>query len=257
MPVLGLGTWELTGNTCYNAVKIALKLGYTHIDTAEIYGNQSEIGNAISNFNRNNLFITSKVWYDNLHYNDVLIACEKTLEDLGIDYLDLYLIHWPNRNIPMRETFDALKELYDKGKVKSIGVSNFTIRHLKEALKISNLISVNQVEFHPFLYQKELLFFCEKHNIKIIAYSPLARTEVFSDKTIKTIANKYNKTPAQISLRWLLQKGIVVIPKASSKKHLKENLNVFDFEVSNEDMRKIDSIKTQKRLVNPDFTEFD
>ena len=258
MPVLGLGTWLLTGNTCVKTVKTALKLGYNHIDTAEIYGNQKEIGKAIKGFPRDKLFITSKVWRDNLNYDDVLTACKNTLNDLGVKYLDQYLIHYPNRNISIKETFDALTKLYKEGKVKSVGVSNFTIRHLQDTIKIAQVpICVNQVEFHPLLYQKDLLNFCEKYNIKITAYSPLARTEVFDNILLKKLGRQYKKTAGQISLKWLLQKSMIVIPKSSSEKHLTENMNIFDFELSEEDMDVIDNLGINKRLVIPPFAEFD
>ncbi len=257
MPVIGLGTWQLTGQKCTDTLKKALNLGYTHIDTAEIYGNQKDIGRAIKGYPRDKLFITSKVWRDNLHYDDVLSACKNTLNDLGVDYLDLYLIHWPNHNIPLMGTLDALRKLYNEGKVRAIGVSNFTIRHLQDTIKITQIpICVNQVEFHPLLYQKDLLNFCENYNIKITAYSPLAKSEVFDNPLLKKIGRKYKKTAGQISLRWLLQKGTIVIPKASSEKHLKENLDVFDFELNKEDVKLIDNLNINKRLVNPVFSEF-
>lgn len=258
MSVFGLGTWELTGNNCINAVKTALKLGYNHIDTAEIYGNQKEIGKAINGIPRDKLFITSKVWRDNLNYKDVMTACDNTLNDLGVEYLDQYLIHYPNRNISIKETFDALSKLYKEGIIKSVGVSNFTIRHLQDAIKIAQVpICVNQVEFHPLLYQKDLLNFCEKYNIKITAYSPLARTEVFDITLLKKLGKQYKKTAGQISLKWLLQKGVIVIPKASSEAHLKENLDIFDFELSEADSELIDNLRISKRLVIPPFAEFD
>lgn len=258
IPVLGLGTWELLGDECKEAIRMALNLGYRHIDTAEIYGNQKEIGIAIKKFDRKKIFITSKVWRENLHYDNVIKSCNETLKDLQTDYLDLYLIHWPNRNIPLKETFKALEKLVDEGKIKSIGVSNFTINHLKDALKVAKLpIIVNQIEFHPYLYQRDLLEFCNKNKIVITAYSPLGRGRLLSDKTILKIANKHEKTPAQICLRWELEKGIVVIPKASSEKHLKENMDIFDWKLDKEDINEIDSIGVQKRFVNPNFSEFD
>ena len=153
IPALGLGTWQLIGETCTRVVRKALELGYRHIDTAEIYGNQREIGTAIKGFPREELFITSKVWTNHLRYEDVLKACEQTLEELGTDYLDLYLIHWPSEEVPLRETLGAMKELKKKGKIRSIGVSNFEIKHLEEALKVAgDLVINNQIEFHPYLY---------------------------------------------------------------------------------------------------------
>ena len=258
MPVFGLGTGLLTGDTCTKAVKTAFKLGYNHIDTAEDYGNHREISIAIKNFPRGKLFITSKVWHDNLRYDDVFTACKNTLRDLGVNYLDQCLVHWPNQNIPIKETFDALTKLYKDGKIKSVGVSNFTIRHLQDVIKITQIpVCVNQIEFHPLLYQKDLLNFCEKYNIKVTAYSPLARAEVFDNPLLKKLGKKYKKTAGQISLKWLLQKGVIVIPKASSKAHLTENLDIFDFELSEEDIDLIDNLRINKRLVIPPFAEFD
>ncbi|AJF62018.1 TPA: aldo/keto reductase [Candidatus Woesearchaeota archaeon] len=258
IPQIGLGTWQLAGQTCGNAVKSALKLGYRHIDTAEIYGNQREIGKAIKGFPRKELFITSKVWHGNLRYNDVLKAYENTISELQTDYLDLYLIHWPNRRIPISETFRALKKLYDEKKVRAVGISNFTIAHIEEALKHAEIpLVVNQVEFHPFLYQKELLDYCTKKGIKVTAYSPIARGAVFRNDTIIRIAEKYKKTAAQVSLRWLLEQDMVVIPKASTEQHLKENMDVFDFKLNDEDRKKLGNFD-QKRFVDPiSISEFD
>lgn len=257
IPSLGLGTWRLSGIRGIKTVRKALELGYRHIDTAEIYNNQQEIGKAIKKFDRSELFLTSKVWKSNLHYEDVLDACDSTLKELNTSYLDLYLIHWPNRNVPLEETFKSMMELQRDGKVRSIGVSNFNIPLLKEAMRISEFpICVNQVEFHPYLYQKELLNFCKENEIILTAYSPLSKGKVSRDETLKTVGEKYNKTPAQVTLRWMLQKDIAVIPKASSTEHLKENLNVFEFELSEKDMKKVDSIQIKKRNVDTGWIQF-
>ncbi len=257
MPVLGLGTYLLKGEECYNAVKIALNLGYTHIDTAAYYNNHVEIGKAIKGYDRKKLFITSKVWIGNLHYNDVLKSCYTALKEMETPYFDLYLIHYPYKKIPIKETIEAMAKLYNEKKIRAFGVSNFTIKHLKDAMAVSKLpLCINQVEFHSFLYQKELLSFCLKNHIYITAYSPLARGLVNNDNTIKEIAKKYNKTPTQISLRWLIEKKIIAIPKGSSDEHIKENMSIFDFKLKKSDIEKIDNLP-QSRLVNPDFAEFD
>jgi diketogulonate reductase-like aldo/keto reductase len=250
IPAIGLGTWQLKGDHCINAVKLALEIGYRHIDTAEIYGNEKEIGIAINNFPRDEIFITSKVSGNHLKFNNVIKSCEFSLRNLNTNYLDLYLIHWPNPFVSLRETFKAMKKLHDDGKIISFGVSNFDLNLLKKALEIEEIpICVNQVEFHPFFYQKDLLEFCKKHNIILVAYSPLARGKINENKIIKEIARKYEKTPAQISLRWIIQKGAIPIPKASTKEHLKENIDVFNWSISKEDEMKIDNIK--KFNLNP------
>ena len=260
MPQLGLGTWQLNSSECIHSVKRALELGYTHIDTAEMYMNEEEIGVAIKNSAREKLFITSKVWQKGLTYERVLKACEISLTKLGTEYLDLYLIHWPDKYMDLRDVLKAFKKLYDGKKIRAFGVSNFTINHLKDTLKVANElnlpISVNQVEFHPYLYQKELLNFCKEHNIILTAYSPLIKGKIVSDETINKIANKHEKTPGQVTLQWMIQKSIVVIPKASSENHLKENINL-NFSLDEEDIMKIDNINKKERLINPGFGEFD
>ncbi len=255
MPVLGLGTWMLSGKRCEEIVRKALELGYTHIDTAEFYDNEEEIGRAIDGFERSELFITSKVWRTNLRLKDTITACEKTLKRLGTSYVDLYLIHWPNDGIPIAETMKAMKELADRGMVRSVGISNFDTGRTMEAIEASEIpVNVNQVEFHPHLYQKELLEFCKKNGVILTAYCPLARGDVLTDRTITEIAERCGKTPAQVSLKWLVQHGAVVIPKSSSAEHLRDNMGIFGWQLSEGDMRRIDSIGIHKRKVNPFFT---
>ena len=250
VPALGLGTWQLTGSLCTKIVRRALKLGYRHIDTAEIYGNEAEIGKAIQGFNRKELFITSKVWPRHCTYDGVLNAFDDSARRLGCRYLDLYLIHWPKGVKDLEGTFKAFKKLYDDGKVKAVGVSNFYIDDLKKAIaiceKLNLLLTVNQIEMHPYVYDEEILDFCKEHKILVTSYSPLARGLVINDNIIKNIAVKYNKTVPQVTLRWLLQKGTIIIPKASSEKHLYENLDVFDFKLNEADIRKIESIGRKK-----------
>lgn len=259
IPQLGLGTWQLQGRKCKEAVLAALAMGYRHIDTAWVYDNQEIIGEALqeAKVSREKIFITSKVWRDHLHYLDVLEQCQETLEQLQLEYLDLYLIHWPHAHIPMSETFKALHELQQQGKLRNIGVSNFTISHLEEAQKHSRKISMNQVEYHPYLNQESLLEYCNKNKIKITAYSPLGRGQILHDKTLAAIAKQHNKSSAQICLRWSLQKGMVVIPKASSEHHLKTNMEIFDFSLTEKEMQQINTIAANERLVNPGFAEFD
>ena len=260
IPILGLGTWQLTGKRCKAAVKKAIELGYTHIDTAWIYDNQEEVGAGIedSKVKREKLFITSKVWIEDLRYEEVLEQCEETLTQLGLNYLDLYLIHWPNKNIPLEETLRAFKKLVDEKKVKSIGISNFTIKRIREAKEKSKVpISINQVEYPPYLNQESLLEECKRNKIALTAYSPLARGKILDDPILIKIASEVNKKPGQVALRWLIQKGIIVIPKASSETHLKENRDIFDFKLNEEQMEEIDDIQIKRRLVNPRFSEFE
>ena len=249
IPVIAYGTWDIAEENVGENVEVALKAGYNHIDTAEGYHNEGGIGEVLENYDRDELFITSKVLPSNLNYESVIKACERSLEKLGTDYLDLYLIHWPNPAISLRETLQAMKYLVDQGMVKNIGVSNFSVYQLKVALKITPVpITVNQVEFHPWLYQKELLEVCDQNDVVVEASAPLARTEVLSDETILELADKYDKSPAQIVLKWELQKGIVPLPKSRSKAHIEENLDLFDWELKAEDMALIDNIDTEKRV---------
>lgn len=254
IPQIGLGTYQMQGDTCTEAVRYALDHGYRHVDTAEFYDNEAAIGDAIED--RDSIFLTSKVWRTNLHHDDVIDACNASLNRLDTEHLDLYLIHWPNESIPMEETFDALEELYEKGKIRAVGVSNFTITHLKEAMGSSDVpITMNQVEFHPFLYQEELLEFCHDHDIQLTAYAPIARNKVAENEQIQEIAERHGKTPAQVSLRWLLQHGTIAIPKASTEAHIEQNMHVFDFELSDEEMRTLNALP-QERLIEPGFAEF-
>lgn len=259
IPVIAYGTWDIEEKNVGEKVEIALKAGYKHLDTAEGYHNEAGIGEALENYNREELFITSKVLPSNLNYESVIKACKRSLKKLGTDYLDLYLIHWPNPAISLRETLQAMKYLYDQGLVKNIGVSNFSAYQLNVALKITPVpITVNQIEIHPWLYQKEqkdLLKLCQENEVVVEASAPLARTEVFKDQTILELADKYDKSPAQIVLKWELQKGIVPLPKSKSEGHIKENLDLFDWELRAEDIAKIDNIDQQKRVYMIDLDD--
>ena len=255
MPVLGLGTWELTGKTCEKIVNKALDLGYRHIDTAELYRNENEIGKAIRNFDRSQLFITSKVSSSNLRTYDLLEACKASLGRLGTDYLDLYLIHWPNDAIGLEQTMKGMQKLVADGRVRRIGVSNFDVRRMEKAMSVSQQpICNNQVEYHPFRARRKIPEFCEKHGISVTAYCPLARGKVLKDAALQRIAKKYGKTPAQISLLWLLEKGAIVIPKAGSQEHLKENIDLDGCELSGEDIEAINSLGPARKLVDTTYT---
>jgi len=255
MPILGLGTWELRGGRCESTVREALELGYRHIDTAELYGNEAEIGRAIKGTDRSQLFITSKVSNSNLRSENLAQACGASLDRLGTDYLDLYLVHWPNDKIPIENTMEAMQSLVAEGKVRSIGLSNFDVKRMKDAMSASKQpISNNQVEYHPYRPRKEIPQFCEEQGVTLTAYCPLARGKVLKDKTLKQIGRKYGKSQAQVSLRWLLQKGAVVIPKASSQEHLKANMDMDDWELSSEDIAAIDALTVEKKLVDTIYT---
>ncbi|SFL68743.1 aldo/keto reductase [Halanaerobium salsuginis] len=260
MPLLGLGTWRLKGKECSQIVEKSLAMGYEHIDTADGYDNHQAVGTGLKNssLDRNDVFITSKIKPENLAYQDIKTNTKRFLAELQIDYLDLLLIHWPNHKIELTESLKALAEVKKAGLTKNVGVSNFTIHHLQDALKINpDLIAVNQVEFHPSLYQKDLLEFCQENDIVLTAYSPLARGEVFESEAIQKLAKEYDKSPAQLALKWLIDKNIVAIPKASSEEHLKSNFSLFDWEFPAEARTEMDKLNTNNRLIDPDFGEFD
>ena len=258
IPQLGLGTWQLEGAACVRAVTTALELGYRHIDTAEVYGNESQVGEAIrtSGIPRKDLFLTSKVWYEHADKASLRRALISSLERLGTTYLDLYLLHWPTSAVPVEETVRALTELRDQGLIRALGVSNFGPENLDRAVRSSRYVAVNQVEFHPFLYQKELLEKCAEHGITITAYSPIARGAVKGNETLEAIGNAHGKTAIQVTLRWLLDKEVVVIPKASSQPHLEANLQVFDFSLSKKETAAIDALNEGKRFVDPRWADW-
>jgi diketogulonate reductase-like aldo/keto reductase len=243
MPALGLGTWRLRGDACTKAVTTALEMGYDHLDTAEAYGNHRAIGRALQDFDANKIFITSKIPKSELHHDDALEMGERALLEMGIDTLDLLLIHWPNERIPVDETLSAMAELVRRGQVRNIGVSNFTIDHLEEALEVTEVpIAVNQVEFHPYNNQKDLLAYCKDHNIVITAYSPFGSGSLIRDRDLTQIARKYDRSVPQVILRWLVTKGLVVIPKSGSLEHMKANMDIFDWELDRGDFEAIERL---------------
>ncbi len=250
MPIFGLGTWALSGKQAYQAILWAFNIGYRLIDTAMIYGNEREIGKALKDANvpRDEIFVTTKVWNYDQGYDNTLKAFEKSLKRLTLDFIDLYLIHWPAT--PLRnESWKALEKLYNEGKTRSIGVSNFTIRHINELLDTSSTMpAVNQFEISPFLYQRDLIKYCQDKGIVVEAYSPLTRGRRLDYDKLQKISRKYGKTPAQILLRWGIQHNIVEIPKSGSLDHLKENANIFDFSINQDDITFLDSINEEYRL---------
>jgi 2,5-diketo-D-gluconate reductase B len=258
IPSIGLGTWQLEGDTCIKSVEKALEYGYRHIDTADAYGNHLEVGRAIkgTGINRDSLFITSKVWIKNLNRQGVFDTIKRSLEELDMDYINLMLIHWPSRSILMNETLESMQEAKEAGLIRSIGVSNFTIAHLKDVLKTGISIENNQVEFHPSLNQKELKEFCDQNSIVLTAYSPVAQGEDMKLGLVQDLAQKYSKSTSQIILNWLVSKKIIAIPRSSNPVHIKDNLESLSFFIEKEDLEKIDSLNTNNRILNPPFADF-
>ena len=255
VPALGLGTWLLTGDACRKAVEHALDLGYRHIDTAQAYENEDQVGQGLQNagIDRDDLFLTTKIWLENLSPGDVRESVEASLRRLRTDYVDLLLIHWPNDKVPLEQTLDAMVVLQDEGKTRHLGVSNFTPSLLQRALNHAKLFC-NQVEYHPFFGQDPLLAMAREHDLLLTAYSPLARGRVTDDETLQAIGEAHNKTPAQVALRWLLQQDhVAAIPKASSAKHREDNFDLFDFELSDNEMDRITALDQGKRIVDPEF----
>ena len=248
IPILGFGTYRLAaGNEAEEAVLHALRTGYRLIDTASYYGNEESVGKAIreSGIPREKIFVTTKIWND--QHADPIAAFEQSRKRLGLDYIDLYLIHWP---VPERKkTWKAMCGLLHDNKVRSIGVANFTIRHLEDLLSSAEIVpAVNQVEFTPFLYQKELLEYCRKKGILLEAYAPLTRSGKFSHPVIAGLSAKHSRTPAQILLRWCMQHEVVPIPKSKTPARIDENAGVFDFTLSQSDMQKLDSLNEDYRV---------
>ncbi|AJY73506.1 aldo/keto reductase [Paenibacillus beijingensis] len=263
MPWFGLGVFKVEeGPELENAVKVAIKHGYRSIDTAAIYGNEEGVGRGIregleeAGISREELFVTSKVWNADLGYESTIAAYETSLKKLGLDYLDLYLIHWPVEG-KYKEAWRALETLYKEGRVKAIGVSNFHVHHLQTLLHDAEIKPmVNQVEFHPRLAQHEVRAFCKEQGIQFEAWSPLMQGELLDNSDLKEIADKYGKSIAQVILRWDLQNGVVTIPKSTKEHRIVENAAVFDFELTKEDMEKIDGLN-QNHRVGPDPDNFD
>ncbi|SRR5579871_3053359 len=250
MPMLGLGAWDMYGKEAEQATIDGLAIGYRLIDTASMYGNEKEIGNAIrkSNVPRSEIFVTTKVNNIDQGYDPTLRAFDASLKKLNVDYIDLYLIHWPIKN-KRKQTWLALEKLYDEKRVKAIGVANYLIPFLDELSDYAKIIPmVNQVEFTPWLFQKDLLDYCVQRNIQLQSYSPLARGKKFDDERLLQLANKYDRSPAQIVLRWNIDHGISAIPKSSNKIRLQENYDSLNFSLTAEDMLAIDGFNENFRI---------
>ena len=268
IPVIGFGTWKMEeGKECIDAVSHALKSGYTHIDTAAVYKNEKSVGDAIkaSNMKREDLFITTKVWNTDRGYEETKKALQTSLDKLQMDYVDLYLVHWPvpvdhkdNWEKINEETWRAMEEALEEGKVKAIGVSNFMPHHMDALLKTAKVKPViNQLYLNPSDAQEEIVNYNKELDILSEAYSPLGSGTIFSVEAIKDMAEKYNKSLAQIVLRWSIQKGFLPIPKSVTPKRIEENLNIFDFEITEEDMAILDKLKGQaKESPDPDDKDY-
>ncbi|WP_368276167.1 aldo/keto reductase [Halorussus marinus] len=258
MPRLGLGTWQNTeGDQCAESVRTALEAGYRHIDTAQAYDNEESVGEGIAaaDVDREDVFLATKIWTSNLAHDDVLSTAEESLDKLGVDYVDLLYVHWPANEYDPEGTLSAFDQLYEEGLIENVGVSNFEPRHLDEAREILDApVFANQVEMHPLLPQDELVEYGREHDVNLVAYSPLARGEVFDVPEIQDIAEKHDASPAQVSLAWLLQRdGVAAIPKATSEEHILDNWGARDLDLDDEDVAKIESIDTRERQVDPDF----
>lgn len=255
IPKLGFGTWQITGDACTEAVRDALDLGYRHIDTARAYGNEADVGRGIaaSGVERGSIFLTTKIWYTGLRALDVREQLEGSLRDLGVDHVDLLLVHWPDPGVPLAETLAAMTELQEEGKAAHLGVSNFPSRLLREALELAPVIC-DQVEYHPYLGQPALLALARERELVLTAYSPLAHGAVQRDPVMRQIAEQHGKNPGQVALRWLLdQPHVAAIPKASSHEHRAANLDIFDFELTDDDRSRIAGRERGLRTADPSW----
>ena len=253
VPTFGLGTWLLNGQECADGVAHALDIGYRHIDTAQGYDNEAEVGAGLehSSIARDDIFLTTKLKPSNFHYDAVLRTSEESLRKLGTDYVDLMLLHWPNPSVPLEETLTALRELQDQERVRHIGVSNFPPSMVDEAQQYATIFS-NQVEYHPYLTQDKLREQAQQDDYLLTAYSPIARGQVFGDDTLREIGAKYDKNEAQVTLRWLVQQGnVAAIPKAASAEHREANAAVAEFELTDDEMARIHALNRDERLIDP------
>jgi 2,5-diketo-D-gluconate reductase B len=255
VPALGFGTWQLTGQDCVEGVEHAIALGYRHIDTARIYRNEKEVGQGIANagIDRDELFLTTKIWIDEFSRDKLPVATDDSLKSLRTDRVDLLLLHWPNPDVPLAETLDALRGVQEAGKARHVGVSNFPPSMVQEA---AGQITVfcNQVEYHPYLSQQKLLGQAREMGHMLTAYSPIARGRVLDEPVLKEIGSAHGKSPAQVTLRWLIQQPqVAAIPKASTANHREANLDIFDFALTDDQMSRIDALGGEDRIIDPDI----
>jgi 2,5-diketo-D-gluconate reductase B len=239
IPAIGLGTWELRGRTCARVVEQALKLGYRHIDTAQVYENEREVGEGLraSGIRRDEVFVTTKVWTNHFAPHDLERSVKESLAKLRLAEVDLLLLHWPNPQVPLAETLGALAHVRQLGMARYIGVSNFTVALIEEAVAACpEPLACDQVEYHPYLEQAKVREACARHGMAVVAYSPVARGRIKNDRTLARIGQSYGKTAAQVCLRWLVQQNVSAIPRTSRIERLSENIDIFDFELSAEEM---------------------
>jgi len=249
IPAIGLGTWELDGRTCARVVEQALRLGYRHIDTAQVYDNEREVGDGLraSGVRRDDVFVTTKVWTNHFAPHDLERSVKESLVRLRLPHVDLVLLHWPNSHVPLEETLGALAHAKRMGLTRHIGVSNFTVALLEQAVALSGEPLVcNQVEYHPYLDQAKVRAACDQHGMALVAYSPIAKGRIKADQTLAAIGRAHHKTPAQVCLRWLVQQNVSAIPRTSRVERLSENLEIFDFELSDDEMAEIAALASPK-----------
>jgi 2,5-diketo-D-gluconate reductase B len=247
IPALGLGTWELRGRTCARIVEQALRLGYRHIDTAQVYENEREVGEGLraSAVKRDDVFVTTKVWPSNFAPKDLERSAKESLARLRLTEVDLLLLHWPNPHVPLADTLGALARVRQQGLARHIGVSNFTVALIEEAVAACpEPLACDQVEYHPYLDQTKVRDACARHDMAVVAYSPVAKGRIKNDRALLRIGDRYRKTAAQVCLRWLVQQGVAAIPRTSKLERLSENIEIFDFELSDEDMQQISGMGT-------------
>ncbi|MCA6122669.1 aldo/keto reductase [Bradyrhizobium sp. WSM 1704] len=249
IPAIGLGTWELRGRTCARIVEQALRLGYRHIDTAQIYDNEREVGEGMraSGVRRDDIFVTTKVWTTHFRPGDLERSAKESLVRLRMTEIDLLLLHWPNPQVPLAETLGALAKVKRAGLARSIGVSNFGVALIEEAVAACpEPLACDQIEYHPYLDQADVIEACARHGLAFVAYSPIAKGRVKGDRVLARIGDRYRKTAAQVCLRWLVQQNVSAIPRTAKLERLQENIDIFDFELSGEDMQEISAIAGAK-----------
>ena len=256
IPAIGLGTFRLKDEDATEAVRHALEIGYRHIDTARMYDNEAAVGKGIaaSPVAREDIFLTTKIWPDDFAHADLIHAAKESVAALKTDYVDLLLLHWPSKSVPLRETIEALNEVQASGFAKHIGISNFTTSLIEEAASLSAVpLAVDQVEYHPYLSQEKVLTALRKHGMALTAYAPLAHAKVADDKTIQDIADAHGKTPGQVALRWLVQQdGVIAIPKSGNPVRQKENIEILDFELSRDEMQRLFALQSPNgRIIDP------